>query len=142
MTLKQIVYVSAAQRHLNEREYARILDSAQRHNTENGVTGLLLCIDSGFFQVLEGPPAVVDETFARIASDRRHTSVRKLYDEPAEARSFKEWSMGYQDWRENTVKTEGAIPVTRAALIDSLPTGLTPEIRILIRTFCTVNAAA
>lgn len=142
MTLKRIVYVSAGRRGLSEREYARILDSARRNNARNDVTGLLLCIDDGFFQILEGAPAAVDETYARICNDPRHTSIRTLHDGPADTRSFKDWTMGFQDWREKTLTTEGAVAVTRAALMDTLPPGLSPDIKILIRTFCVVNAAA
>ena len=142
MPVKQIVYVSAARRDLDENEFARILTTARRRNAENGVTGMLLTIDQGFLQVLKGPADAVDETFARIARDPRHISVRKLYDATTIHRNFSGWFMGFHDIRDRTILTEGAFPVTKSALIDNLPAGLGAEILILIRTFYTVNAAA
>lgn len=142
MSLKQIVYVSAARRDLDGSEYEQILSTARRRNAENGVTGMLLTIDQGFLQVLEGSADAVDETFARIARDHRHISVRKLYDATTHSRSFSGWFMGFHDIRDRTILTEGAFPVTKTALIDNLPAGLGAEILILIRTFYAVNAAA
>lgn len=142
MTLKQIVYVSAARSDLDDQDHAQILATARRRNAGNGLTGMLLCVDHGFLQLLEGPADAVDETFARIAMDPRHISVRKLYDAPAEKRNFGGWFMGFHDLRGGTALTEGAFPVTKAALMDNLPAGLGTDVLILIRTFYTVNAAA
>jgi hypothetical protein len=137
-----LIYVSAARRGLAEEEYTRILSTARTKNAANGITGLLLNIDQGFLQILEGPSAIVDETFARIARDNRHTSVRKIYDATAERRAFAGWSMGFHDLRGRTLQTEGAFPLSRAALIESLPEGLGQEVLIFVRTFFAVNAAA
>jgi hypothetical protein len=142
MSLKQLVYVSAARRDLDRTEHARILATARRNNSTNGITGMLLNIEQGFLQILEGPPDAVDETFARICVDPRHTSVRKLYETPVAQRNFSGWFMGFADVREKLVQTESAFPITKAALMDNLPAGLGPEILILIRTFYAVNAAA
>jgi hypothetical protein len=142
MSLKQIVYVSAARRDLDDQEHARILTTARRRNADNGLTGMLLSIDQGFLQVLEGPADAVDETFARIAVDPRHVSVRKLHDAPTDKRNFTGWFMGFHDLRDKPVLTEGAFPVSKAALMDNLPAGLGKDVLILIRTFYAVNAAA
>jgi hypothetical protein len=59
------------------------------------VTGVL-CYDPVFFmQCLEGPRPAVNELYASILQDRRHTDVLLLeYTEVAE-RHFAEWSMGF-----------------------------------------------
>jgi hypothetical protein len=141
MTLKQIVYVSSAQRNLDDTEYARILASARRNNAKNGLTGMLLTVDRGFLQLLEGPAEACDETFQRISADPRHTGVRKLYDAPTEKRCFDGWFMGFNDLRNKALMTDGAFPISKAALTENLPAGLGADVLILIRTFYTVNAA-
>ena len=41
-----------------------------------GITGLLLFIDGGFLQMLEGEERAVRELYTRIAADRRHLNPR------------------------------------------------------------------
>lgn len=55
---------------------------------------MLLYHQDSFFQVLEGPPAVVEGLYERICADERHTKIVKLIQEPIESRSFSEWTMG------------------------------------------------
>jgi Sensors of blue-light using FAD len=141
MALKQLVYVSAARPDLPAGEHFKILQTARARNASNGVTGILLAIDNGFLQVLEGSQDSVDETFSRILADPRHFSIRKLHDAPCDRRSFDAWNMGFQELRGIDVLTEGSFPVTKAAMMDTLPAGLGPEILIFIRTFCAVNSA-
>ena len=70
----------------------------QQARTANGrlnVTGMLLYTEGSFFQVLEGPPAIVDEVYAKIGLDRRHDRVTKIIYESIPRRSFGGWTMGY-----------------------------------------------
>jgi hypothetical protein len=142
VTIKQLIYVSAAARDLQDAELGNILDSARRNNAQNAVTGILLNIDGGFLQVLEGDANHVDETFKRIELDRRHIAVRKLYETQTSTRAFAGWSMGFTDLRNKDLLIKGAFPISRAALSAALPPGLGAELLIFIRTFCAINAAA
>ena len=76
-------------------EVRRILATAQRHNTRNGVTGALLFNGQHFAQVLEGPQTAVEETFERIQQDPRHGDVVLLSFAPAEHRLFSSWKMAH-----------------------------------------------
>lgn len=96
MSLIQLIYVSAAQQSLETAELDRILASSIHHNSPDAVTGMLLYADGSFMQVLEGEEAVVNETFARIEHDPRHTSVFVLDRVPIAARNFESWSMGFK----------------------------------------------
>ena len=93
--LIHVIYASAATRALDRGEVLGLLDVARRVNAGLGVTGVLLYIDDSFFQVLEGPGAVVTSLYDRIGRDDRHRKVLKLIQEPIAARSFADWSMGY-----------------------------------------------
>ncbi|RYD25303.1 MAG: BLUF domain-containing protein [Lysobacteraceae bacterium] len=77
------------------RDIATILSTSQANNGKVGVTGALM-FNSGYFgQVLEGPQAAVESVFERIQQDDRHGEVSLLAFEPAPARSFEDWSMGF-----------------------------------------------
>ncbi|MGD0867293.1 MAG: BLUF domain-containing protein, partial [Rhizomicrobium sp.] len=58
--MRQMIYVSAANWELGAEDISAILGSARRHNPAQDVTGMLLYIDLGFLQFLEGPPAGVE----------------------------------------------------------------------------------
>jgi hypothetical protein len=49
--------------------------------------------------VLEGEPAAVQSTFARICKDTRHRNVTLLLQEAIPERHFSQWSMGYKQLR-------------------------------------------
>jgi hypothetical protein len=72
-----------------------ILFDARRCNTRDGITGALICRDDLFLQLLEGPEAAVEATFARIAADDRHIEVRRLTRRliADDARMFGAWAM-------------------------------------------------
>ena len=99
MPLTQLIYCSPPQiRDADwERVVADIFEGARRRNTESDITGCL-CYGAGcFLQVLEGTTHNVEETYARIKRDSRHTDVKTLISRAISARSFPEWSMAGVD---------------------------------------------
>jgi hypothetical protein len=74
---------------------AGILLDARRCNARDGVTGALICRDDIFLQLLEGPEARVEATYARILADDRHVEVTPLTRRIVadEKRMFPAWSM-------------------------------------------------
>lgn len=100
--LLRLLYLSAATHRLDEDDLDEILYCARRNNTANGITGILLCMDDAFLQVLEGEPEKVEATLARISLDARHEAMRVLLREPCTTRRFPGWSMGFhhlERWR-------------------------------------------
>ena len=96
MALINLIYVSSARTELAAKELLRILESSARRNTPQEVTGMLLYLNGSFMQVLEGEEAMVDETYARILRDPRHTGLVLIERAPINARSFGHWSMGFK----------------------------------------------
>lgn len=92
--LIHLIYNSVASSAEADTEVHDILRVSRTNNALSQVTGMLLFAEGSFFQVLEGTPAAVDETFARVAKDRRHTRVTTIIREPIARRSFSEWTMG------------------------------------------------
>ncbi len=90
--LVQLIYVSRP-RELTVPVVTDILRSAWSHNARNSITGALICRQDVFMQLLEGPRTAVEETFARIEQDNRHTDVRFRYLTLIADRLFPAWAM-------------------------------------------------
>ena len=72
-----------------------ILAASQANNAKVDVTGALMFNAGCFAQVLEGPRAAIEDIFERIQQDERHGDVSLLAFDPAPARAFESWSMGF-----------------------------------------------
>lgn len=95
MALTQLIYVSDLV-DSKESELPSILESADRHNREDGITGMLLYSGGNFLQVLEGEKSRVHTTYERICADPRHRNITLLTQEEVPERQFANWSMGYR----------------------------------------------
>jgi hypothetical protein len=75
-------------------ELNAIMDTANRRNERDGLTGALLFDPLWFVQILEGEREAVSATFHRIATDERHDAVTLMDVRPIEQRLFGNWWMG------------------------------------------------
>jgi len=91
--VRQLLYISIATRPCDEDDLAAILRTSRDYNVLYSVTGILWSDGERFIQVLEGPFASVEETYARILIDKRHHSLALVYDHLVEKRDFGSWSM-------------------------------------------------
>jgi hypothetical protein len=94
--LFSVVYVSTAARQVLLGELRHLLDAAQRRNSEEGVTGVLLYSEQRFMQYLEGPVAGVARVYGIIKAHPLHYGLIDLVREPIAERAFPEWSMAFQ----------------------------------------------
>jgi len=79
---------------MNERELRSLGEAAAKKNQQNSITGFLMVSGGLFYQVLEGPEEKVDEIYAAIAADDRHTDLLMLRSEGnVTGRLFPDWSM-------------------------------------------------
>ena len=69
--MRQLLYVSNPTSELTPSALDKILTASRANNALLGVTGLLLHIDGGFLQMLEGEEIAVRTLYTRIAADRR-----------------------------------------------------------------------
>lgn len=93
--LIRIIYTSTAADSSDREAMKRLLSSARANNAAFRVTGVLVHTGSQLLQALEGNADTVDELFARIARDPRHSNVLTLVREPVEERLFDAWHLGY-----------------------------------------------
>jgi len=92
--LVRLLYASRGAAHLGPGALDAILAESRRRNPEKGVTGLLICADDVFLQVLEGSRDEVCELYNDIVRDPRHSDVRLLVFEEISERRFGAWAMG------------------------------------------------
>ena len=131
-----LVYLSRATQPLGQDNLLNLLRVSRDNNGRAGLTGMLLYAHERFFQVLEGPQAVVKRTAGRIADDPRHTSMQVLLEEPIRDRSFVQWAMGF-------IPTDSLPADTQTAFTTMLlqpPSGSTDGgshrmLRLLLQTF-------
>ena len=92
--LVRMIYVSRAVNPSSGSPTDSILASSREHNLSSGITGIL-CYGGGIYlQAIEGGRNQVNNLYAQIVSDKRHTDVVLLnYEEIAERR-FGGWTMG------------------------------------------------
>lgn len=94
--IAQLTYVSTlAQLDAERRDEAlcQIITVAHPHNVAHNITGMLLCYQNYYIQHLEGAGSDVDNLFARIRLDPRHTEVMIANYRWAGDRIFPEWAM-------------------------------------------------
>ena len=98
MAMTQLIYYSKNTLDADDRgqltNLREILEIARRKNGENGVTGYLIFDKAYFLQILEGERAAVEETYRRIAGDRRHADVTLVDQRTIVQRNFSDWNMG------------------------------------------------
>ena len=71
-----------------------IMDTSNRNNRRDGLTGALLFDTLWFVQVIEGEREAVSTTFRRIIADNRHDAVTLMDVRPVDQRLFGNWWMG------------------------------------------------
>lgn len=92
----RVVYVSSASFAFSLEDLTRLLEKARRANGAADVTGMLVYCKGEFLQALEGPPAAVLDTFARIERDQRHRDIVQLQRGDA-SQLFSNWAMGFSN---------------------------------------------
>ena len=90
--LKRVIYVSE-KTDLSESCLQKVINSSEKNNPEENVTGCLLTGSNSYLQLLEGPTLSVDKLYSKINADNRHRNVKKLNDEKINNRLFSSWSM-------------------------------------------------
>ena len=84
--MRQLLYASNTNRDTPDSVLDDILAASRRNNAGAGVTGMLLYVEGGFMQVLEGDDEAVGAIYARICQDKRHWNTLVLLDRARAAR--------------------------------------------------------
>lgn len=112
--LYQLVYCSRASEGVDDTAVDRIVASAQRHNPERGITGLLVHGSGVFFQWIEGPRAEITHLMAILRADTRHHDIVTLTEtEELRERLFPAWDMEHVAAEDIRTVLDDALTSTR-----------------------------
>jgi hypothetical protein len=91
----RLIYTSKASDKFVAADISHIVKSAQAHNKRIGVTGLLMFIEDGFIQYLEGNEEDVLNVYHNIiVKDKRHKNLKIILQGNSLKRDFDSWNMG------------------------------------------------
>jgi hypothetical protein len=137
--MRQLLYVSNTQPDLAPDALDNILTASRSNNAMMGITGLLLYIDGGFLQMLEGEELALRNLYSRIAADRRHSDLRLMLDREVPERAFAGWSMGFERPCMDDPETAGMFGVARSAIRDQLSPRTGRIVALMLQTFYRVQ---
>lgn len=88
-----VTYVSRSSTPLTRPALESLLSQSRENNARTGLTGMLAVKGDDFFQVIEGPHAVVRDVREKLRVDTRHRDMRILLEEEIDYRRFPDWTM-------------------------------------------------
>jgi len=91
--MKFVLYSSDSK--LGNIDINSLLKAAIEKNSRLNITGFLMSHSSGFIQYIEGGEKEIDELYAVISQDPRHTNVTTLLESDISERLYQEWDMGH-----------------------------------------------
>ncbi len=104
-SMNQLFYVSSARTNLKYEDILHIVEKARKHNSANGITGVLLYKGGIFLQLLEGDESALRKVLEeKIKPDPKHSNVIEIFDLPAKERLFQDWSMAFCEMTEIDIK--------------------------------------
>jgi len=119
----QILYFSTAAEGIAEGDIEDILEKARINNPTENITGLLLCEEGHFLQLLEGQESKVHALYKKIRADARHTEVTAIFSRNVPHREFENWGMAHY-------KLTGEDADLKAAFQQVCDTGTAPEVTV------------
>jgi hypothetical protein len=137
--MRQLLYVSKTESDIALGELDDILTASRRNNALMGITGLLLFLDGGFLQILEGEERAVRELYTRVAGDSRHRNAQLMLDCEIPCRAFPGWSMGFERPCMDDPETAGMFGVAREAIHGRLSPGTGRIVAMMLQTFYCVQ---
>ena len=133
--MRQLLYVSNAARDIPASDLDDILTVARARNAERGLSGILIHVDGGFLQILEGARETVMQVYGCIAQDKRHSDPRVLVDREIEIPAFSAWSMGYEHLTGAKDEMAGMFGIVREATAGHLSPGAGRVVATMLETF-------
>lgn len=92
-----IIYISEANPGFGLADIEEMLYKAKQFNASTNITGFILYGNNRFIQLIEGDKGPINDLYARIRKDKRHTDVTTLWDQQNKDRLFRDWYMSFYD---------------------------------------------
>ncbi len=100
----QLNYRSESITELEPKDVEDILAEANARNSAKNITGCLIYHNKSFVQILEGNKKDVLHIYEKIIEDKRHHSIKMLWENDVENRCFTEWNMAYHQPEDKNLK--------------------------------------
>ncbi|HMT35789.1 MAG: BLUF domain-containing protein [Bacteroidetes bacterium] len=94
----QLSYVSTGCDSLRYEDIKNILESSNKNNSQDHITGILVYCNKHFFQIIEGNREAILEIFNKILIDSRHDNVIKIQEGYIDKRQFESWNMAFKSY--------------------------------------------
>jgi hypothetical protein len=91
--LIRLVYVSRLEPSMDQPRIDALIVAAAAFNKDNGITGVIAFEGLRVCQILEGEDAKIDQLFASIERDARHSAVIELDRSEIAEKHFEDWGM-------------------------------------------------
>ena len=88
-----LIYVSKRPEYTTDDDVERIIDTAEKRNVVNLITGILLIRQRYFIQYFEGSKDAVENLLKSLRADSRHRDLLILDQGEIDFRLFPEWRM-------------------------------------------------
>lgn len=128
--LSHVLYLSSAAHLMEPRELSELLESSQRNNERDGITGMMLYDGGSIIQYLEGPADRLAATWSRIQRDSRHKGVLVASEGPTTERLFSDWNMGFENG-----ERIGGFNMDWRAMQERVPDEFPMMVRTMMRVF-------
>lgn len=93
--IKTICYISDSLEHDSRDKLEALYSESKANNIKHNITGILICKNQNFLQVIEGEVTIVNEVFGKIKNDRRHKNVFEVINTTIEERVFEDYNFGF-----------------------------------------------
>jgi len=97
---KSLIYVSKAEDNVDYDEILNILTHSWKYNHNSYISGMLLCDNRHFMQIIQGPILTIDKLYERIQNDTRHKDIQCIGEELLHERDCSGWGIGFYDDQE------------------------------------------
>lgn len=128
----RLIYFSTARLGLARQDLEIILNQAIASNIADGITGILMFNGRNFMQILEGPRQAVQDLFARIMNDSRHTGVVLIKTDELAAFSYPVWGMKLKELDSDF---DGSFLRLHQEVADALVELSDTSVKAIIKTF-------
>lgn len=93
--LVRLIYASTAAQPVGPDLLSALLKQARMRNALRSLSGLLTFDSDYFLQAIEGSPQAVNDLYASLLRDTRHSNVNLLHYAHIDSRLFPDWKMGF-----------------------------------------------
>ena len=115
--IKYIAYLSDQSHIMKDADLENLLKKSRKKNGLADITGILIHIEGRFLQYIEGPEKKLNDLYALILKDPRHTNLVLIGEGLIEKRGFASWNMAYRKLNKDALNSFTDAPDPKAGFL-------------------------